>query len=136
MKVVLDTNVFVSGLFFSSGAPRQILLGWNEGRFKLVVSLEIFKEYQVTIQELRRKYHSIDVDETLDLVLREAEICSSFALPQAVCDDPKDDMFFACALAAKAKIIVSGDKHLLSVKDYEGIEVLKPRSFFEKYLQR
>ena len=55
-------------------------------------------------------------------------------LPWAVCRDPKDDMFLACAVTSKTKIIVSGDRDLLSVSGYKGIEILTPRRFVEKYI--
>ena len=51
-----------------------------------------------------------------------------------VCADPDDDKFLACALASGARIIVSGDKHLVDVSGYRGIEVLRPRAFVDRYL--
>ena len=51
-----------------------------------------------------------------------------------MCDDPDDDKFLACAVAAGVSCIVSGDKHLLRVSWYRGIEVLKPRAFVGRYL--
>ena len=58
----------------------------------------------------------------------------SAALKQPICEDPDDDKFFACALASGSKVIISGDKHLLKVTGYQGIQVLKPREFVDKYL--
>jgi uncharacterized protein len=52
-----------------------------------------------------------------------------------VCEDPDDDKFIECAIASKTEIIVSGDKHLLKVTGYQGINVLKPREFVDFYLQ-
>jgi predicted nucleic acid-binding protein len=57
-------------------------------------------------------------------------------LERQVCIDPDDDKFLACAVASGARTIVSGDKHLLSVSGYRGIEVLRPRAFLERYLAR
>jgi predicted nucleic acid-binding protein len=53
---------------------------------------------------------------------------------EAVSADPDDDKFIACALSSGSKLIVSGDKHLLDVNGYRGIEILKPRPFIDKYL--
>jgi predicted nucleic acid-binding protein len=53
-----------------------------------------------------------------------------------VCEDPDDDKFLACAIAGKSKIIISGDTHLLKVSGYEGIKVLRPRKFFDEYLDK
>jgi len=63
-------------------------------------------------------------------------MCIAEKLPEPVSKDPDDDKFIACAIASKTKIIVSGDKHLLDVSGYKGIEVLTPRQFVEKYMKR
>ncbi len=55
-------------------------------------------------------------------------------LEESVCEDPDDDKFFACTLASGSRVIISGDKHLLRVSGYEGIEVLKPREFVDRFL--
>ncbi|MBK6848406.1 MAG: PIN domain-containing protein [Proteobacteria bacterium] len=52
-------------------------------------------------------------------------------LGEAVCEDPDDDKFLACALAARAKVVVSGDRHLLQVSGYRGVEVVRPRALLE-----
>jgi predicted nucleic acid-binding protein len=68
------------------------------------------------------------------LVEKDAEFFDVPALPEQVCSDPDDDKFLACALASGAKVIVIGDKHLMKVSGYEGIQVLRPRAFVENYL--
>jgi predicted nucleic acid-binding protein len=55
-------------------------------------------------------------------------------LLEAVCGDPEDDKFLACALAGKSKLIISGYKHLLKISGYQGIKVIKPREFFDDFL--
>jgi predicted nucleic acid-binding protein len=56
------------------------------------------------------------------------------ALPEPVCSDPDDDKFLACAVAAGAPVVVSGDAALLKVSGWNGIDVLKPRTFVDRYL--
>jgi predicted nucleic acid-binding protein len=68
------------------------------------------------------------------LVLHSDLVDAPDHLGKLVCADPEDDKFLACALAAGAEIIVSGDKQLLDVTGWRGIEVLRPRTFVEKYL--
>jgi predicted nucleic acid-binding protein len=68
------------------------------------------------------------------LALTCGEFLACPPLPESVCRDPGDDKFLACAVAAKVKRIVSGDKDLLSVSGYRGIEVIKPRDFVRGYL--
>lgn len=133
MKVILDTNVFVSGIFFS-GPPYRILEAWRDDKIQLVVSPEILEEYRRVGELLAEDHPAINLSPWIELVVQKASIFSVPPHAEVVCDDPDDDKFLACALASKSRAIVSGDKHLLKVSGYEGIEVLKPRDFLEKYL--
>ena len=108
MKVVLDTNVLVSGIFFS-GPPDGILRAWSQGKFQLVVSPEILDEYKRVSAELAVKFPDVDIERILDLIVVHSEVCSPAALPHRVCEDPHDDKFFAAAIDTRTKIIVSGD---------------------------
>jgi putative PIN family toxin of toxin-antitoxin system len=133
LKVVMDTNVFISGVFFS-GPPYQILTAWQSGEFELVVSQEILDEYRRVGKILAEERPKIDLNPILNFVIEYAKVYKPVKLKRPVCEDPDDDKFFACALASGSKIIISGDKHLLKVSGYEGIEVLKPREFLDRYL--
>jgi putative PIN family toxin of toxin-antitoxin system len=117
VKVVLDTNVLVSGIFFS-GPPAEILRAWSQGKFKLVLSPEILDEYTRVSAELADKFPDMDFRRILDLVVVRSDVCSPDALPQQVCEDPHDDKFIAAAIDSRTKISVSGDKHLLRVSGY------------------
>jgi len=134
LKVVMDTNVFVSGVFFS-GPPYQILRAWQLGEFELVVSQEILDEYRRVGEILAEERPKVDLNPILTFVIEHAKVYKSIKLKEPVCEDPDDDKFFACALASGSKVIISGDKHLLKVSGYEGIEVLKPREFVDRYLE-
>jgi uncharacterized protein len=133
VRIVLDTNVFVSGVFFN-GPPYQILAAWRDEKIQIVVSPEILDEYQRVGEILAQDHPGIDLKPVLDFVIRQAEIYAAPSLPEAVCEDPDDDKFLACALASESRLIVSGDKHLLTVSGYQEIEILSPRAFVEKYL--
>lgn len=133
MKVILDTNVLMSGIFFS-GPPYEILNAWHNSRVTLVVSAEIMDEYRRVGHRLMAKYPSVEVDPILALIAVHGDFVMAPALSEPVCDDSTDDMFFACAIAARCKTIVSGDKHLHQANGYGGVEVLSPRSFVEKHL--
>ncbi len=134
MKIILDTNVFISGIFFS-GPPHRILKAWRNGILTLVISEEIFKEYRKVGETLGKKFPMIDLQPILDLVRTRAQIYPVKCLPEAVAEDPDDDKFLACALACKSKIIVSGDKHLLKVNGFRGINIVRPREFVDTYLE-
>ena len=133
MKVILDTNVLVSGIFFT-GPPYQILKAWHDGKLKLVISPEILEEYQRVGAALAEKFPAIDLGKILELVTIKAEMVQAQSLPAPVCVNPDDDKFLACALASNCNVIVSGDKHLLDVSGFREIRVLKPRDFLDEYL--
>lgn len=133
MRIILDTNVFVSGVFFS-GPPYQILKAWRDDKVQLVISSEIFDEYRRVAQELGERFPDIDLRSILELVTIRAEMSSAPGLTKHVRDDPDDDKFLACAIACKSKIIESGDKHLLNVSGFRGISVQRPREFVDRYL--
>ena len=133
MRIILDTNVLVSGIFFS-GPPFRILKAWRDNKLQLVVSTDILGEYQRVAVILGEKYSQVDIHPVLDLLTVNSDIVTAPPLPEPVSVDPDDDKFIACALAADTKLIVSGDMHLLDVDGYQDIRVLKPRRFVNIYL--
>lgn len=133
MKIVLDTNVFVSAVFFG-GVPGKILEAWRDGRIQLVLSPDILDEYQRVGQALSAQYASVDLEPILALLTVEAEIVETSALPAPVSADPDDDKFLACAGAAGVAVIVSGDKDLLDHDGWRGVRVLRPRQFADEFL--
>ncbi len=133
MRIVLDTNVLVSGIFFT-GPPHQILTAWHEGRLEIVASAEILEEYRRVGKELSKQYPGIDLEPFLVLLAVGADLVIAPELLEPVCQDPDDDKFLACAIAGQCQTIVSGDKHLKRVTGYRSIEVLSPRAFVDCYL--
>lgn len=133
MKVILDTNVVMSAVFFG-GSPLKILEAWREERVELVVSEDILSEYAEIADRLSVRHPQVDFHPWLSLIKENATIVRVRRPYPAVCEDPDDDAFLACALKAGAKIICSGDHHLLRVDGHAGIEILSPRLFSIKYL--
>lgn len=135
MRVVLDTNVVVSGVFFG-GVPGRILSAWAAQAFDLVLSPAVLEEYQRVGEELSRRYPSLQdpFARTLTLLATHALMVAAPPLPEPVSPDPADDMFLAAALASNTSVIVSGDRHLLGVNGWRGITVIKPRAFVTDYL--
>ena len=133
-RVVLDTNVVLSGIFFG-GVPGRILDAWQVGHLTLVLSPAILAEYHRAGAALAVRYPSVEtaLDPILALLAQAATIVNAPELPAVVSADPDDDKFLACALASRTSVIVSGDKHLLRVSGWSGIEVLTPRQLIDRY---
>ena len=131
MKVVVDTNVFVSGVFFG-GPPGDVLAAWRDKRIELVVSREIFGEYVRVGERLSARFPGLDAGPALRLVAAFATPVSAAPLPEPVCADKDDDKFLACAVAAGAKYVVSGDRALLATSPYGKVAVIRPRDFMDE----
>lgn len=133
IRIVLDTNVLMSGIFWS-GSPSRILSAWYEKKVKLVISPEILDEYIRVGAILSKKYPSINTIPIIDLITIDSELCMATELEEPVSRDPDDDKFIALCLSTNCKIIVSGDNDLLEISGYRNIQVLKPTDFINNYL--
>ncbi len=135
MRVVLDTNVVASGIFFG-GVPGRILDAWAAHKFTLVLSPATLDEYRRVGDELRVEYPELSatLDPILTLIAMNAVIVDAPDLPARQTRDIDDDKFIAAAIAANAEVIVSGDRDLLAVARTLPIEMLTPRQFSDRYL--
>jgi len=133
MKVVVDTNVLVSGVFFG-GMPSRILEAWREKRTDVVVSPDILEEYRRVGEHLETQFTDVSLAPFLALLVMNAEINEPPDLPEQVSRDSDDDKFIACALAGDCHVIISGDKDLLSISGYRGVKVVAPREFLESVI--
>ena len=132
MRILIDTNILISGLYFR-GLPKKLLRKIDFEKFNLCVNKEIINEYTEKIDKKFSKSKYI-----LDKDLRQ-KIFSSFKNFEIksdlkICRDPDDDKFINCAIDAKAIYIVSGDNDLLTIKNFAGIEIVTAREFYDKYL--
>ena len=128
MRAVLDTNVVMSAIFFG-GVPFKVLNAWHNGEFELVVSEAVMAEYREIAARMKAKFPSIEPEIWMRYIEDHATMVSAVPLATQVCEDADDDVFLACAIAASAKIVCSGDKHLLACNGWNGVEVLTPRIF-------
>jgi len=133
MRVILDTNVFISGIFFS-GPPSRILKALADQKFHLVLSQQILDEYQRVSEDLSFKFPSIDIAPIIELITIHGLFIDTHGYTLPVCEDPDDNKFIECAVASNCEIIISGDKHLLKLSEFRGIAILNPRDFVDKYL--
>lgn len=132
-RVVLDTNVIVSGLIVPHGLPGQVLAALRDQRFTLVTSLAIIEEALEVMQRPKiRKYRLEErLLEILALMQGERAVVVEGASPVVRLADPDDAMFLAAAVDGRADYVVSGDDHLLRVGTYEGIQIVNPAEFVQ-----
>jgi len=135
MKVVLDTNVLISAIFFS-GPPSRILAAWIDDEFEIVVSTDILEEYREVATRVGERFPGVEVRPVLDRVALHSLLAVPVKLPDDACTDRDDIEFLECAVGCRADCVVSGDRALLRSSGYGGIEVLTPRRFVEKRLPR
>jgi len=126
-KVVIDTNIYISAIFWG-GKPREVVDLGRDRSILIFTSLDIEKEIA---EKLSTKF-KLDEEEVNKVLLD----FSTFTMPvkvikriQVVADDPDDDKFIDCAMACKGDYIVSGDRHLLELKEYAGIRILQASEF-------
>jgi len=132
LRILFDTNVVVSAAFWQ-GAPFQCLAAWAEGKCEAVISPQILAEYHETMEELRADYPKITPVEWVEALGKAAELVFPTHRATGATTDPNDEKILEAALAAEADCIVSGDKkHLLALKEYEGIPILSPADFLRR----
>lgn len=130
IKAVLDTNVFISGVFWK-GPPFEILKAWQEERFRLAISLPILQEYRRVLDELTKERAVPVFTSVLKIIELHSEMVEPVSFAKPVCSDPDDDKFLAAAIAAGADYVVSGDKALLNLKSHHGVEIVRPSRFLK-----
>lgn len=131
MKVVIDTNVFVSSVF--GGLPRQVVELWFDGRITLCLSEPIVTEYQRVLREIGAVSEAEERALVEAFASREGVLYTAAPPPiEGASSDPDDDKFLECALELGAECIVSGDSDLLDLGSYMGIPIVTPRELLEQ----
>jgi len=132
LRVVLDTNVLISGLCFG-GKPARILEYALTGRIKLFTSAVLIVEFKA-VMDAKFPGRQVAIMDTLNELSQLWEMVPDAALPRFrhVVADPSDDRVLECAVAAQADFILSGDKHLLTLGSFGKIPILAPGDFLEQ----
>ncbi len=132
MRVVIDTNIFVSSFF--GGNPRKIIDLWKKGNINLCLSNDILEEYVDALRRVGLKEEE-EIEELLSLFAKGFNIIFTTNTPtiKVVKDDPDDDKFIECAVGLKAEVIITGDKALRAMGEYMGINILTPQEFLKIY---
>jgi hypothetical protein len=131
--VVLDTNVLISALLSQKGAPIQLLRAWRSREFNVAVSEAILDEYKRVIAYGHLKGKLQFAGRPVETIISEFQEFGILIEPSGewpiVPGDPDDAMILACAVAGRADFIVSGDRHLLDLGQYQGVRIFTPAAF-------
>ncbi len=128
MKVVLDTNVFISAIMFG-GKSRDILEMGITGKINIAVSYDILKEVADVLVGKKFRMPIVFVQQVIHELTEIAELVIVTDKISAIANDPDDNRILECAISAKAHHIVSGDDHLLSLAHFRRIKIQSPSDF-------
>jgi len=129
VRVVLDTNTVVSALLFSGISSKLVSL-WQKGLITPVLSREILDEYLRVLSYPKVDLSEGEIKELIqEEILPYAEVVKPKRRLRVVQRDPSDNKFVECAVAGKARVIISGDKELLSLGRYRQIRIQSPAQF-------
>ena len=135
IRAVIDTNVLVSGIISPKGAPRKILDLARKESFKVVTSIAINHEILRVLHRdyIYTKYNITEeiIDDISTFLYEGTALTEDRYAVSKVKKDMEDNKFIACALEGEADYIVSGDKHLLGLKYYRGIQIVDARGFLK-----
>jgi putative PIN family toxin of toxin-antitoxin system len=135
MRVVLDTNILVSGAIKPNGMAGRILAYLRHDAFSLLYSREILDELVdvLTRPHLREKYHL--TEHYLHFFLHLIRLRGEIVTPNReirICRDPNDDKFLEVAISGTADYLISRDDDLLTLSVFEGIPIIRPEDFLER----
>ncbi len=130
-RAVIDTNVFISAILFG-GLPAQLLMQCQKEEIIFLISLPILEEYIHTLSYPKFKLSKERIKEIIqEELLPFVEIVSVKTMIPLIHDDPDDNKFLECALDGRAGYIISGDFHVLKLKEFRGILVVTVKEFLE-----
>jgi len=127
VRIVLDNNVIVSGIFWK-GVPSEILECWINKKFQLLTTEPIIEEYEKTLTRISKGKNERLVTSWIMFII-ENGIVVNVRKKFQLSSDPDDDKFIDCAVSGNADLIVSGDSHLLDLKSVLDINIVKPKVF-------
>ncbi len=130
-KVVIDTNVFISA-FGWQGKPWEILDQVRHGSIINYSSTALLAELQRVVAYPKLKFSNSLQSDIIEFVLANSRMATVSTLPDIAIADPDDLHVIACAIAAKAPFIITGDPHLLDLGSINEISILTPAGFLQR----
>lgn len=135
IRAVVDANVWASALINPDGPPGHLIRRMIDRTFDVVMSPDIMVELRRTLAYERVREGICLSDDDLELWLAAVEVVAVGVRPsfrvRAVVADPDDDVYLEAAMEGRAEYVVSGDRHLLELEEYEGVRILRPAEFLE-----
>lgn len=130
-RVILDTNVLVSGILFG-GRPREVIRLALKGHITAYLSPDTLREFRDVIARPKFRLPS----EFVHTVIEELQAAMPMVFPRdivpVVAEDPDDDAVIACAVASNADFIITGDPHLLAIGRYQRIVIVTPAEYLDR----
>jgi putative PIN family toxin of toxin-antitoxin system len=130
-KVVIDTNIIVSA-FGWRGNPEEVIRLVSQGKILNFITFEILDELRRVVSYPKLKFSEELQAEIIETMFAISHIVSSSESLSIIENDPPDDKVLECAVSADADFIISGDRHLLNLKNFRCIEILTPEAFLTK----
>ncbi len=135
MRVVLDTNVLVSGLISPHGPPAQIITLWLAGDFTLLYMPAMLDELEDVLSKTWLKARLAKtpnrIPDFLELVSVFGKLVVGYVNVDGAVSDPFDEMFLRCVLLGNAHYLVTGDSYLLNLTQFGGAEIVPPFQFLQ-----
>ncbi len=136
MRVVFDTNIYVSFLISSSGTITELLNFWQQGKFEVFISSEILAELgQVLLGPKLKSYLCLtrqEIKQYLKLVAQTSLVAKVDCRVNLIKEDPADNKFLELAKTIGADFIVTGDRHLLRLEQFGETKIISAKELVEK----
>lgn len=130
MRITIDTNIMVSALGWN-GAEASVVEMILESKLELYLSTEILSEFFRVVKYPKFHFADSEIDGFIGRLLSNSVIVNPSQSVKVIIDDPADNKILECALEGKSEFIISGDRHLLSLGEYEGIKILRAVDFLK-----
>ena len=132
MRLVVDTNIMISALGWK-GPEYTLMTSIFEGKTEIFFTAEILSEFQKVVQRTRLGFSRDDIEEFMVALLEIGTLVVPEKKVNVIKADPSDNMFLECAQETKADFLVSGEDHLLRLKEFEGTRIVRARKVLEHF---
>lgn len=131
MKITIDTNFLVSSTQWDYSVAHKLLIKLIKKDVEIFTTKEILDEFSKVLSR-DFKYNPEEINNILEKVLAFVKIVDPKEKIEIVKDDPEDNKVIECAVESLSEYIITYDKHLLNLKEYKGIKIIKPEELFSK----